>query len=130
MTRARPFGSWEALINSSEGTWESLSPEDWQEAFRAHPRIGEKRAGARWTAAEQSGTRGSSDATMKALVEANREYEKKFGHVYLVCATGKSGDEMLANLESRMANDPKKELAVAAEEQRKITALRLQKLVL
>lgn len=130
MAKARPFASWDELIEASDRIWRSLSGDDWQEAFRAHPRIGEKKSGARWTAAEQSGTRSATTTTMSALAEGNREYEAKFGHVYLVCATGKSADEMLSNLRSRMNNDPKSELAIAADEQRKITALRLEKLVL
>ena len=92
-------------------------------------RIGETKKRAR-TAQEHSGTQSASEQTMKALAEGNREYEKKFGHVYLVCATGRTADEMLANLRERMKNDPKSELRVAAEEQRKITALRLEKLVM
>ncbi len=126
---ARPFANWEQMISTSDKVWNSLSPDDHMEAFRAHPRIGEKKEGARWTVQEQSGTQSAPDETMKALAEGNREYEKKFGHIYLVCATGRTADEMLANLRERMKNDPKNELRVAAEEQRKITALRLEKLV-
>jgi OHCU decarboxylase len=83
-----------------------------------------------WTSNEQSGTRSASKETMSALARANQDYEQKFGHIYLVCATGRSADEMLENLRQRMNNDPATELRVAAEEQRKITALRLEKLVL
>ena len=127
---ARPFADWDQLVATSDKVWSSLSAEDWMEAFRAHPRIGERKEGARWTAQEQSGTQSASDQTMKALAEGNLEYEKKFGHIYLVCATGRSADEMLANLRERMKNDPKDEFRIAAEEQRKITALRLEKLVM
>ena len=126
----RPYASWDQLIATSDGVWSSLSPDDWMEAFRAHPRIGEKKEGARWTAQEQSGTRGASSETVRALADGNRAYEEKFGHIFLVCATGRSADEILANLRERMKNDPKTELRVAAEEQRKITALRLEKLVM
>jgi allantoicase len=127
---ARPFASWDEMLARSDKIWSSLSPDDWLEAFRAHPRIGEKKVTARWSAGEQAGTRSASDETMRALEEANRAYEEKFEHVYLVCATGRRADEMLANLRERMENDPKTELRVAAEEQRKITRLRLEKLVM
>ncbi len=126
----RPYKSWDALVEKSDRVWTSLAPEDWNEAFLAHPRIGEQKPGARWTAQEQSGTGGSSDETMRALAAGNRAYEQKFGRVFLVCATGRSAAEMLANLTERMNNDPRKELQAAAEEQRKITRLRLEKLVM
>jgi allantoicase len=130
MTKARPFRDWEEMTVTSDRIWRSLSPADWQDAFRAHPRIGERKEGARWSGAEQSGTRDASEETMQALARANVEYEKKFGHVFLICATGRSAGEMLAELRGRMKNDKETELRVAAEEQGKITALRLQKLVM
>src|SRR5207249_11093774 len=110
--------------------WSKLEREDWMEAFLAHPRIGEKKSGARWTADEQSGTRSASKEILAALAQANRDYEQKFGHIYLVCATGRSADEMLAGIRQRMKNDAATELRIAADEQRKITNLRLEKLVL
>ena len=127
---ARPYASWDSLVEKADRVWQSLPAEEWLEAFRAHPRIGEKKASARWTAQEQSGTRAASAETMNALAEGNRQYEEKFGHVFLICATGRSADEMLANLRERISNDAKRELAIAAEEQRKITRLRLEKLVM
>jgi allantoicase len=136
ITKARPFASWDELTALADRTWSKLGSEDWMEAFGAHPRIGESvipsglgmtRA---WTSDEQSGTSAASPETMNALAEGNREYEKKFGHIYLVCATGRSADDMLANLRERMKNDAATELRVAAEEQRRITALRLEKLVM
>lgn len=130
MAAARPFASWESLIETADRVWLSVSPDEWLHAFHAHPRIGERKAGARWTAQEQSGTRTASDETRDALTEGNRAYEEKFGFIYLVCATGRSADEMLANLRERIGNDRETELRAAAEEQRKITALRLEKLVL
>jgi allantoicase len=125
---ARPFASWDALLEHATSTWASLEEEDWLEAFAAHPRIGERKPG--WASQEQSGTSGASEETMRALAEGNRAYEEKFGFVYLVCATGKSADEMLANLRMRLDNDRAAEVRNAAEEQRKITELRLEKLVL
>ena len=130
LAAARPFKSWKDLVEKADAIWNRLGPEDWQEAFRAHPRIGERKAPTRWSADEQSGTKGASEETMRKLAEGNRAYEQKFGHIYLVCATGRSADEMLADLNSRMSNDAKSELRVAAEEQRKITRLRLEKLVM
>jgi allantoicase len=129
VAQARPFRDWNELTATSDRIWSNLSPEDWLEAFRAHPRIGEKKASARWTADEQSGTRSASSETMNALAEANRAYEQKFGHLYLVCATGRSAEDMLANVRERMKNDAATEIRVAADEQRKITALRMEKLV-
>ena len=99
------------------------------EAFRTHPRIGEKKEGARWSAAEQSGTNTATAQTMADLADANRQYEQRFGHIFLICATGKTADEILESLRQRMNNDAQREVQVAAEEQRKITALRLEKLV-
>jgi len=128
VTAARPFASWDALVDTANRVWSSLEPNDWLEAFAAHPRIGERKAG--WSSNEQSGTRTASDDTMRALAETQAAYEQKFGFLYLVCATGRTADEMLANAHERMHNDRDTELRVAAEEQRKITALRLERLVL
>ncbi|MGZ7079424.1 MAG: 2-oxo-4-hydroxy-4-carboxy-5-ureidoimidazoline decarboxylase, partial [Thermoanaerobaculia bacterium] len=130
VAQERPFADWSALVAAADRVWSGLQPQDQMEAFRAHPRIGETRAPARWTADEQSGTRAASNETMNELAKANEEYEKKFGHVFLICATGRTADEMLASARQRMNNDPATELRIAAEEQRKITALRLEKLVL
>jgi allantoicase len=130
VSQARPFNDWNQLTAAAERIWSKLGSEDWMEAFHAHPRIGEKKTGARWTADEQSGTRSASTETMNALAQANRDYEQKFGHIYLVCATGRSADEMLDDVRRRMKNDADTELRVAADEQRKITTLRLEKLVL
>ncbi|HKR66792.1 MAG TPA: allantoicase [Thermoanaerobaculia bacterium] len=127
MMNARPFASWDALVDHATRLWLALDAADWLEAFSAHPRIGERRAG--WSSQEQSGTRTASDETMAALAEGNRAYEEKFGFVYLVCATGRSADDMLANLRGRINNDRETELRIAAEEHAKITALRLEKLV-
>ena len=126
----RPYKSWDALAETSDRVWSSLEPEQWKEAFAAHPRIGEQKSGARWTAQEQSRARQASEGTLRELAEGNRAYEQKFGHVFLICATGRSADEILGNLRERINNDPMKELQVAAEEQRKITRLRLEKLVM
>jgi allantoicase len=126
MMAARPFASWEAMVAHARGIL--LTEDEWLQAFAAHPRIGERKAG--WSSQEQSGTRAASEETLRALAEGNRAYEEKFGFVYLVCATGKSADEMLATLDARLRNDRETEIRNAAEEHRKITELRLEKLVL
>jgi 2-oxo-4-hydroxy-4-carboxy-5-ureidoimidazoline decarboxylase len=120
---------------AADRIWASLEPEDWLEAFRSHPRIGEPggsgapgRSGA-WSADEQAGARAMTDAVGQRLAKANREYEARFGYLFIVCATGKGAEEMLAILERRLANDPGEELRIAAEEQRKIMRLRLAKLL-
>lgn len=127
MMENRPYVSWDEMIVTSDRIWARLEPQDWLEAFSAHPRIGERKAG--WSSQEQSGTRGAAEETMRALADTQRAYEEKFGFLYLVCATGRTADEMLANARERMQNDRDTELRVAAAEQAKITALRLEKLV-
>jgi OHCU decarboxylase len=133
---ARPFASISDLIAKADQVWRSLGPRDWLEAFHSHPKIGEKKAVAataieaqRWSEDEQSGTRNSAQETMAALAELNRVYEEKFGYIFIVCATGKSSEEMLAILRNRLSNEPDEELHNAAAEQGKITQLRLRKLL-
>ena len=136
MTAARPFANVDELLTKADSIWWSLSSEDWLEAFRAHPKIGEKKAAAaqseealQWSAQEQSGVNDAAATTMAALAAGNRDYEQRFGFIFIVCATGKSSEEMLAILQARLQNDAETEIAVAAEEQRKITRLRLEKLL-
>lgn len=123
----RPFRSREQLYRAADEVWSTLDGGDWLEAFAHHPRIGERAAG--WAKDEQAGARRASDQTLKTLADRNHEYERRFHHVFLVCATGRSAEEMLAELERRIDNDPASELRVAAAEQAKITRLRLEKLV-
>ena len=136
MLARRPFGSMDALLHAADDVWWSLGPSDWREAFAHHPRIGERGAAhaqsARaqaWSADEQRGAATSDDALRSALAEGNREYEQRFGYIYIVCATGRSAAEMLALLRERLENDPATELRLAAGEQAKITRLRLLKLL-
>jgi 2-oxo-4-hydroxy-4-carboxy-5-ureidoimidazoline decarboxylase len=124
------------LLEDAEEVWYECSEDDWKEAFSHHPRIGdtespeEKFAStAQWAAGEQSGVQAASSETIKALAEANRLYEEKFGYTFIVCATGKSAEEMLGLLHSRLQNSPQAEIKIAAEEQNKITQLRIQKLL-
>ena len=134
MAASRPFASRDELFEDADATWWAVSEADWLEAFRAHPRIGERKqsgvgAHATWSEQEQAGVRGADTDVLKRLAKLNREYEERFGHVFLICATGRSAQEMLAALEARLGNDPDTELRVAAEEQRRITRLRLDKLL-
>ena len=125
----RPFASMDVLYRVADEVWWSLDGGDWLEAFSHHPRIGERAAAGSWARGEQSGMSQSSPQTARALAEGNRAYERRFGHVFLICATGKSADEMLENLRGRLTNDPATELRVAAKEQARITQLRLGRLL-
>jgi allantoicase len=119
-----PYPDLATMMRAGDHIWRGLDNADWLAAFAAHPRIGD-RSGSAWSQGEQAGTTGASAAVMTALVDGNRAYEARFGHVFLVCASGRTADDMLAELERRLPNDPATELSVAAEEQRKITRLRL-----
>ena len=128
MIAARPFASWDALVRAADDAWWSSDAAQWREAFAAHPRIGAKKASG-WSAEEQSRAAAASAETLLALEAINRQYEDRFDHTYIVCATGRSAEEMLALAQARMANDAETELRIAGEEQLKITQLRLMKLV-
>ena len=142
MLTQRPFKDTAEVFSAAERFWRELTPNDWLEAFRAHPRIGEQaaprhrgtgapgaqRSGA-WSEQEQAGMNAASADVRAALARANAEYETKFGWIYIVCASGKSPEEMLALCRARLANSFDAELRIAAEEQLKITRLRLEKLL-
>ena len=125
MGALQPFASADQMLEAADRVWWELSPSDWLEAFAAHPRIGEK--GDATASAEQAGVRDAARDTMVRLKDGNRAYEQRFGYIYIVCASGKTATEMLEILESRLGNDPGTELRVAAEQQRRITRLRLEK---
>ena len=136
MVARRPFKSRRAVDSAADEIWQSLEASDWLEAFASHPRIGERSSGAAqgergsvWAAGEQSGVNEARQDVREELAAANRTYEERFGHIYIVCATGKTAEEMLALARERLRNLPDDELKVAAEEQRKITRLRLHKLL-
>ena len=136
MREGRPYATVAELLAAADATWSWTSADDWHEAFRAHPRIGETKAAAgqgatarQWSAAEQAGTRDATDAKRAELAEVNRAYEARFGFIYIVCATGRTLDEMLAFARERLAHDPATELRLAAAEQHRITRLRLEKLL-
>jgi 2-oxo-4-hydroxy-4-carboxy-5-ureidoimidazoline decarboxylase len=146
MLSQRPFKDANEVFTAATRLWNDLGREDWLEAFAAHPRLGESRPGGQagrraepapghgalgeaWSETEQAGV-GSADADVKAaLAQANRDYEAKFGWIYLACATGRSAEELLDLARRRMANAPDEELKVAAAEQDRITRLRLEKLL-
>lgn len=136
MLARRPFGDDARLVSIADAEWARMEGDDVREALTHHPRIGadldelRKRYGstASWAMAEQAGAGAAGEATLVALRDGNLRYEARFGHIFVVCATGKTAAEMLALLEARMANEPDVELAVAAAEQAKITKIRLEKL--
>ena len=133
MAARRPFAGLNDLHEAADSIWQNLEPADWLEAFGRHPQIGEKAAigsvsSRRWAEGEQTGVRVAAENVKTKLAQGNRAYREKFGYIFIVCATGKSAEEMLALLEQRLQNDPAQELAIAAEQQRQISRLRLQKL--
>jgi 2-oxo-4-hydroxy-4-carboxy-5-ureidoimidazoline decarboxylase len=129
----RPIADEASLVETSTAIWWSLPEQAWREAFDSHPRIGQRHAASHatteslhWSANEQQSI--SADETAKlGLKEANQRYEEKFGRIFIVCATGKTSAEILTLLESRLQNDDSTELREAAEQQRQITQLRLNK---
>lgn len=136
MTAECPFANANQLMTIADRVWWSLEPDDWLEAFGSHPKIGENKAARAtaaeaevWATQEQSGARDAGEETVRSLAELNRQYEDKFGYIYIVCATGKSSEEMLAILRERLPNDAETELRIAAREQARITKLRLGKLI-
>lgn len=133
MIASRPFTDRTALHTAADSIWGSLTPADWVEAFSKHPKIGDKsisnKPASAWSAQEQQGMSHASEDTAAAMRRLNEQYEHKFGWIFIVCATGKSADEMRKLIERRLSNDSDKELQIAAAEQAKIMHLRLDKLV-
>ncbi len=124
------------LLEDAEEQWFKCSEADWKGAFTHHPKIGDieslKRkfaSTAAWASGEQTGVNTASRQTIEALAKGNEAYEKKFGYIFIVCATGKSAEEMLELLTERLKNEPKEEIELAADEQNKITKLRIEKLL-
>jgi 2-oxo-4-hydroxy-4-carboxy-5-ureidoimidazoline decarboxylase len=130
----RPFGSHQATLDAARDVWWSLDAADWREAFTHHPKIGDtEQLRERFAAthalseSEQAGVVSATDAVLEALAAGNRDYEERFGYIFIVCATGKGALDMLHLLQARLANAPAEEIRVAADEQAKITALRLSR---
>jgi 2-oxo-4-hydroxy-4-carboxy-5-ureidoimidazoline decarboxylase len=123
------------LLQIAEEQWYACSKNDWREAFSHHPKIGDLNSlkekfgsTADWAAGEQSSVKQASENTLQQLADGNKEYEEKFGYIFIINATGKTADDMLANLNTRLQNSAEEELNIAAEEQLKITRIRLEKL--
>jgi len=136
MAASRPYPMLEDLYSRAENVWFLLSVADHLEAFASHPKIGSKKAGTKqpaksavWSKGEQSDVASATAEVREQLAEANRLYENKFGFIFIVCATGKTADEMLAICRARLGNSVETELQIAADEQAKITAIRLNKLL-
>ena len=140
MAAARPFADAASMTAAADTIWGALDRAAWLEAFAAHPKIGESGGadgssrsggpgGAGWSDQEQAGVAGAAGQTRHRLADANRDYEARFGYIFIVCATGKTAEEMLVRLERRLRHDADEELRIAAGEQQKITQLRLMKLL-
>jgi 2-oxo-4-hydroxy-4-carboxy-5-ureidoimidazoline decarboxylase len=134
MVSKRPFDDEAAVLTTSDEVWRDLRTSDWLEAFKSHPKIGESRAAvpkgehaAAWSELEQKSVGVAQDDVKLRLAQGNREYEEKFGFIFIVCATGKPAGEILAILRRRLQNGKENELREAAQEQRQITQLRLKK---
>jgi 2-oxo-4-hydroxy-4-carboxy-5-ureidoimidazoline decarboxylase len=125
----RPYADSAAVAAAVDAAFGTLSWDDIVESMNAHPRIGDRTPGGGWSAAEQSGAASASDQVRLALAEGNVAYENRFGHVFLICATGLSGQEMLTQLEARLGHDDEAERAVVRRELLKITKLRMTKLL-
>ena len=132
-----PIADAETLMAEATSQWNKLSEADWCEAFTHHPKIGGDVAALRakfaststWAEGEQAAVKQASQETLEALAAGNTEYEQKFGYIFIVCATGKTAEEMLALLQARLPNKPENEINVAMREQGKITRIRIEKLV-
>jgi OHCU decarboxylase len=133
MVALRPFSGVESLSLTADEVWSAMEESDWMEAFAAHPCIGEHKAAsanaisAAWSEQEQSSAASAAQQVVADLAEGNAQYERRFGFTYIVCATGKSAEEMLAILQRRLGNTRETELREAAEQQRQIMQIRLGK---
>ena len=129
----RPYATADDLLKTADNIWATMEESDWMEAFRAHPRIGERKAAdataqsTQWSRQEQSAAEAAREDVLTELADGNLRYEQLFGFTYIVCATGKSAEEMLHILQRRLVSDRQSELREAAEQQRQITQIRLRK---
>jgi|ERR1019366_1931056 2-oxo-4-hydroxy-4-carboxy-5-ureidoimidazoline decarboxylase len=133
MVALRPIGSVLDLSEAADRVWGTMEEADWMEAFVCHPRIGERKAAhaaarsVAWSKQEQSSASGTAEQVLAEIAEGNARYEERYGFTYIVCATGKSAEEMLTILKRRLLSDRAAELIEAAEQQRQITQMRLGK---
>jgi 2-oxo-4-hydroxy-4-carboxy-5-ureidoimidazoline decarboxylase len=133
MVALRPVGSVAELSEAADRVWNTMREADWMEAFACHPRIGERKAthatakSAAWSRQEQSSASSTAEKVLAELAEGNARYEEQYGFTYIVCATGKSAEEMLEVLKRRLASSREAELREAAEQQRQIMQIRLGK---
>ena len=129
----RPFVNEDTLFATADAVWSTMQEQDWMQAFQAHPRIGERKAetattqSKQWSSQEQSSVGHAQAELLAELATGNRQYQERFGFTYIVCATGKSAEEMLQILRRRLNSDRETELLEAAEQQRQITQIRLRK---
>lgn len=137
VAQARPYQTIDELLAKSDEIWCTLDRSDWLEAFRSHPKIGEKKAADKvsaqaqqWSGQEQASVSAAPAEAIESLATLNRAYEEKFGFIFIICATGKTSGEMLIALRERLEHVPADELPIAAAEQSKITELRLKKLLI
>jgi 2-oxo-4-hydroxy-4-carboxy-5-ureidoimidazoline decarboxylase len=134
LTAMRPFANEQKLFDAADECWQGLPPSDWLEAFRSHPRIGEQHSqnkttatSAAWSKSEQSQMKDADAAILMRMREGHREYEERFGRIFIVCASGKKPAELLRILEQRLKNDPAQELLESAAQQKQIMQLRLRR---
>ena len=129
IAEGRPYREPAALQDAVDAVFKTLNWDDIAESLNAHPRIGDRVPAGGWSAAEQSGAASADDRVRQALAEGNLAYERRFGHVFLICASGLSGQDMLDRLQARLGHDTETERAIVREELLKITLLRLTKLL-
>ena len=133
MVALRPIASVDELTAAADNAWSRMEEADWMQAFACHPRIGERNAAhasarsAAWSSQEQASTASAAERVLAELAEGNALYQQRYGFTYIVCATGKTAEEMLAILKRRLTSDRATELREAAEQQRQITQIRLRK---
>ncbi|MEI7696867.1 MAG: 2-oxo-4-hydroxy-4-carboxy-5-ureidoimidazoline decarboxylase [Actinomycetes bacterium] len=129
LVKTRPYFSEDNLLSASDQATRNLNAKALLVAFSGHPRIGERKAHSAWASAEQSGVSADNAKVLADLAAANLAYEEKFDHVFLICATGKSGTEMLAECNRRINNSPEVEIEEAREQLRLINRIRIHKLL-
>ncbi|PSL25431.1 2-oxo-4-hydroxy-4-carboxy-5-ureidoimidazoline decarboxylase [Chitinophaga ginsengisoli] len=136
MKKEFPVKDEATLLAAAAKHWHECTEQDWREAFSHHPKIGDLHSlqqkfatTAQWASREQAGTIDASTVILQAFAKGNKLYEDKFGYIFIVCATGKSAPEMLSILTERLKNSPEEEIKIAMQEQEKITAIRLKKLL-